>query len=583
MKKIYKTNIKKILLLTDSFQSLSQRIFVELVEAGYDVSVEFDINPETTKEAITLFEPDLVIAPYLKSKIPEEVFNKVLCWIVHPGIKGDRGPSSLDYAILNEEKIWGTTIIEASEEWDAGEIWSSYEFPTRFVKKSSLYRQEITEAAIRAIFEGLEKLQNKIPPIPLDYSNPEIKGKWNPYLKQQQRKINWKEDTTKTILKKIYSSDSFPGVLEQIEDKEIYLFNAFEEKTLHNEFRKKNPGDWLAKRDHAFLRKTIDGCLWIHTMKLKQDKPTFKLPASYILPEIAENLPEIPIGYSKMENTFQEVYYTLEESIGYLYFNFYNGAMSSEQCEKLLKAYKELKTKKINVIVLMGGEDFFSNGIHLNIIENSESPALESWQNILKMDELCEEIIRDTDHLTISIFRGNAGAGGCYLALTCDFVFARKGIILNPHYKSIGNLYGSEFWTYSLPKRVNQSMIKRIMDSRLPLSTKTAKDLGFIDDEIEGDIQNFDKIVRNHIKKFLKSIDWKQFLYKKKMIREQDEHQKPLIDYQNEELKNLKKNFFGFDPSYHIARYYFVYKIRNFRTPLYLAKHRRIKELVESS
>jgi putative two-component system hydrogenase maturation factor HypX/HoxX len=36
----------------------------------------------------------------------------------------------------------------------------------------------------------------------------------------------------------------------------------------------------------------------------------------------------------------------------------------------------------------------------------------------------------------------------------------------------------------------------------------------------------------------------------------------------------MKLNFYGFDPSYHVARYHFVFKVPKSRTPLYLAKHR---------
>ena len=36
----------------------------------------------------------------------------------------------------------------------------------------------------------------------------------------------------------------------------------------------------------------------------------------------------------------------------------------------------------------------------------------------------------------------------------------------------------------------------------------------------------------------------------------------------------MKLNFFGFDPSYHVARDHFVRKVPRSRTPLYLARHR---------
>jgi len=564
--------IKKILLFADTFQSLTQRIFVELTERGYDVSIEFSVNDMILREAVKMFEPDLIIATYLKCAIPEDIFLNYLCLIVHPGIKGDRGPSSLDYAIINREPTWGTTILQADYGWDMGDIWSSWEFPMRFAKKSSIYRNEVTEAAVKGILESIYKIENQILPEKLDYNNPTIRGKWNPNLKQEQRKIFWESDTTEDILRKIYASDGHPGVLDIIDNKHIYLYNAYKEEMVLKEFRKAKPGDWIARRNHALLRKTIDGAIWITHMKEKKEY-ALKLPSSYVLPDVYETLPEIPISTHKSDySTYQEIYYEIHGKVAYLYFDFYNGAMSTEQCNHLLTIYKELKTKDIHCIVLMGGEDFWSNGIHLNLIEHAESPAWESWRNINAMDDLCEEIIHDVDHLTIAVMRGNAGAGGVFFALSCDFVFAKKGIILNPHYKSMGNLYGSEFWTYLLPKRIDAENTKRILESRLPISTRFAKKIGLIDDELEP--ENIETQIEERLKGFLDPKKFYSFVERKRKIRLEDEQIKPLREYRKEELNHMHRNFFGFDPSYHIARYYFVYKIRNFRTPLYLAKHR---------
>jgi putative two-component system hydrogenase maturation factor HypX/HoxX len=36
----------------------------------------------------------------------------------------------------------------------------------------------------------------------------------------------------------------------------------------------------------------------------------------------------------------------------------------------------------------------------------------------------------------------------------------------------------------------------------------------------------------------------------------------------------MKLNFYGFDPSYHVARYHFICKLPKSRTPAYLARHR---------
>ena len=43
-------------------------------------------------DAVSQDTPDLIIAPMLKTAVPEEVWSKHVCLIVHPGVKGDRGP-----------------------------------------------------------------------------------------------------------------------------------------------------------------------------------------------------------------------------------------------------------------------------------------------------------------------------------------------------------------------------------------------------------------------------------------------------------------------------------------------------------
>jgi len=60
----------------------------------------------------------------------------------------------------------------------------------------------------------------------------------------------------------------------------------------------------------------------------------------------------------------------------------------------------------------------------------------------------------------------------------------------------------------------------------------------------------------------------------KQQRRQRDEAAKPLAAYRNEELAHMRRNFYGFDPSYHVARYHFVFKVPKSRTPLYLARHR---------
>ena len=115
----------RILLLASGYNGLCQRTHVELAALGHDVSIQLAINEQKMKECVALYEPDLIICPFLKEKVPADIWQNHTCIIIHPGIKGDRGPSSLDWAIMDHEAEWGVTALEAVEEMDAGDIWST--------------------------------------------------------------------------------------------------------------------------------------------------------------------------------------------------------------------------------------------------------------------------------------------------------------------------------------------------------------------------------------------------------------------------------------------------------------------------
>lgn len=69
--------------------------------------------------------------------------------------------------------------------------------------------------------------------------------------------------------------------------------------------------------------------------------------------------------------------------------------------------------------------------------------------------------------------------------------------------------------------------------------------------------------------------DYAARLVDKRRRRAADEAEKPLEAYRNEELRRMRLNFYGFDPSYHVARYNFIHKAPKSRTPLTIANHGR--------
>jgi len=558
----------RILFLTHAFNSLTQRLYVELRERGHEVSVEFDINDAVALQAVELFRPDLILAPFLKRAIPAAIWSRHVCLVVHPGIPGDRGPSALDWAILNGERSWGVTVLQANAELDAGDIWASVEFPLREACKSSLYRHEVTQAAVDAVMLAVERFEaGGFRPRPLDYRAPDIRGVPRPVMRQADRAVDWEREDTATVLRKLRCADGSPGVRDALFGREVCLFDARPEHTLRG-----TPGAVIARSGGALCRATVDGAVWIGHLRDPQSGFPFKLPAVRLFEAEARALPEIA---PRRDSGYLDIDYEETAGVGYLHFSFYNGAMGVEQCERLRQAYREACRRETRVIVLTGGPEFWSNGMHLNLIEAADSPADESWRNINALDDLAADIIDTTSHLTVAALRGNAGAGGVFLARAADRVWAHAGVVLNPHYKDMGNLYGSEYWTYLLPRCAGAEHAEQIVRARLPMGVREACTVGLVDACFGADAREFERQLKERAAALAADADCAAMLDDKRARRRRDEAEKPLARYREEELQRMRLNFYGFDPSYHVARYNFVCKVPKSRTPLTIASHRR--------
>jgi putative two-component system hydrogenase maturation factor HypX/HoxX len=260
-------------------------------------------------------------------------------------------------------------------------------------------------------------------------------------MRKADRAIDWAMDDSGTVLAKIHAADGFPGVPDEVAGLACRLFGAWPEPAPPASGA---PGAVLATRDGAILRATRDGAVWISHLRAEGAEGAIKLPATRVLGERLPLVPEWPVALDAPLATggFRELAYSEQGRVGFLSFAFHNGAMSTAQCRRLVAALRFARGRPTRVLVLLGGAEFWSNGIHLGTIEAAPNPADESWENINAIDDVCLEILSFRDKLTVAALRGNGGAGGVFLALAADEVWARDGVILNPHYKNMGNLYG---------------------------------------------------------------------------------------------------------------------------------------------
>ncbi|MGW4532569.1 enoyl-CoA hydratase-related protein [Nocardia sp. NPDC004340] len=558
----------RILLVADAFDSLTQRIRIELAERGHLIGVELALGDDAIRAGAAAFVPDLMVGLMLAEPVPADLRARHVVLVVQPGPEGDHGPSSLDWAIGTNAASWSVTVQRAGDAPGLGPVWASESFPMRMCSKSELYRTEVADAAVAALLRALDRFEQH-GAAPID-PRTEVTAPPHPRYAQYFRRIDWAHDSTTTVLRKLRAADSNPGVLDELYGGEYFLYGGHLEDRLRGV-----PGTVIATRDGAICRATVDGAVWIPQLRAHphpDGPPTFKLPATDVLgPELLADIPDVPVSpcEAAVRVTWSELRYYEYDEVGYLGFTYAGGALSTRQCERLLAAYRQACTRAVKVLVLGPARDFFCNGIQLNVIEAAPDPAAESWRNINAFNDLVEAVLTTTDKLVISALPGNAAAGGVMLALAADEVWCRESVVLNPHYR-VSGLRGSKYWTYTLPRRVGAVCADRLTGEALPIGARAAAALGLVDHAVPGDPAEFRTWVRHAAAALAADPDLPARIHEKQRRRAADEAVKPLAAYRSEELRHLTEEVFDPASPFHRLRHEFVTKSGPPSTPAYL-------------
>jgi putative two-component system hydrogenase maturation factor HypX/HoxX len=492
--------------------------------------------------------------------------------IIHPGPLGDRGPSSLDWAITENVRTWGVTALQAVEELDAGPIWATRTFamPLAPARKSSLYNGPVADAAMQCITEVVAKAADPaFTPVPADQAATELPGTGlpgtgpRPLMTQADRAFDW-SDPTERIVRRIRAADGSPGVRTEVGGLPVFAYDATPGLAQPG-----RPGQILNRRQGAVQVGTGDGSVWLGHLRAAEPnhgRAGIKLPATTLLGARLRGVAHspLPVGAEPdFPNAYRQVRYRRTGQVGWLAFDFYNGAMAPGHCRRLLNGLRHAAAQDTDVLVLRGATDTFSNGIHLNVIEASPDPASAAWANIRAINEICREVITCVRQVVIAAYAGNAGAGGVMLGLGADLVAARDGIVLNPYYDM--GLYGSELHTYTLPRRVGAEQAQRLIDEKLPVSTTGAASLGLVDE-----------VGPRHPEAY---AEWLTALAERESdgrtarrrrqakARRLAAERVPLEVYEARELAEMSRDMYGDRSGFAAARHAFVRKIRPTETP----------------
>lgn len=553
----------RVLLLVSAFNGLSQRAWCALREAGHDVGVLLATSADDMVESVHAARPDVIICPFLKDRVPAAVWQHWRTVIIHPGPVGDRGPSSLDWAISEGARTWGVTALQAVEELDAGPIWATRTFalPAAPPRKSALYNGPVADAALECIEEVLVKAADPaFTPVPTDTMPTEVPGtRMRPAMKQPDRTFEW-DRPTEHIIRRIRAADGAPGVRTTVAGLDVFAYDAHPGLACGA-----RPGTLLGRRQGAVLVATGDGSIWLGHLRAA-DGAGVKLPATRLLGARLKGVPDSPLppgAEPEAPSAYRQVRYRRTGAVGWLAFDFYNGAMATGHCRRLLAGLRHAAAQDTRVLVLRGGTDTFSNGIHLNMIEAATDPGVAAWANIKAINEVCREIITCTRQVVVAAYAGNAGAGGAMLGLGADVVAARAGIVLNPYY-DIG-LYGSELHTYTLPRRVGAETAQRLIDDKLPVGAEEAARLGLVDEvgprHPDAYAEWLAGLAAAHAEP--RAARARRAAKARRLAADRV----PLDAYEARELAEMSRDMFGDRSGFAAARRAFVSKARPARTP----------------
>ena len=418
----------RLLFLTDAHNSMSQHLKLVAERRGCSVVVALATSPDAMRTAVADARPDIVVCPILTKPVPEDVWSrgassaKPPVLIVHPGIAGDRGPHAVDWAVRRSCDTWGVTLLEASAEMDAGDVWATEGFSMpREATKSAVYRTLTVPAAGRALERIIDTWTDPL-------GGPSARSMGVPQVQDElpgSTHATWTRDdrtvdvsaSADDVATLVRACDSAPGARMALcavtvgsngdaqttaPLGEWFAFGAHVEREGAAEavgaaVGSTVPGTLVARRDGAVLVACGEGtAVWITHLRLPRRKGgprTVKLRATEALRLYGSTeaaaavaaLPEAPApslrrphpdptcpswadGAARLLPTWQPVWYSVSPATGaaYVRWEIQGGALAPEHSAALIECVAAAAADPDSrAVVLVGGSQAWGNGIDL--------------------------------------------------------------------------------------------------------------------------------------------------------------------------------------------------------------------------
>ena len=199
-------------------------------EAAYTLNIPvFEFKRLRDEEAITQFKtvnPELCIMAFVTDIVPMEMINYPILgtFQYHPSLLPlHRGPSSINWPIINGESTTGLTIFWPDDGLDTGPVLmqKTVEIATKETL-GDLYFKKLFPLGVEAIIESVELVRSgKAPKIVQDESMATYEG----WCKADDVQVKWEENTS-TVFNMIRGADPQPGANTTFNGTKLSLYDA---------------------------------------------------------------------------------------------------------------------------------------------------------------------------------------------------------------------------------------------------------------------------------------------------------------------------------------------------------------------
>ena len=399
----------RILLLCSAFNGLSQRAWIELrARRPRGDGRARRRRAEAMVSAVRLFEPDLIICPFLRERVPAEVWRSPSDdhhpprtegrpWAVVAGLGDHRRRAALGRHRAAGRRGDGRRS-------DLGDPDVPARRPTA-PRKSSLYNGPVADAAIELVREVVAKAADPaFVPEPLDDRRPDVIGRLRPAMRARPTASSPGPTPPTTIVRRIRAADGSPGVRTTLCGVPVSVFDAHPGPARRRRAGHRRCGAVTTRCSSAPVT-AASGSARSALADRRREAAGGSSPSATSLDRRAATASRRSTAAGRRWAT-REISYRRDGDVGVLQLRL----LQRRDVDRAVPAADRGAAPRHRPGHPGAGARAAAtcsrNGIHLNVIEAAPSPALEAWRNINAIDDVCREIITCTGQLVVT--RGRA-------------------------------------------------------------------------------------------------------------------------------------------------------------------------------